>query len=139
MASEEQVKFYLAYWFQLGKRVVLSSEGVAVIPQPVFTFNKYSATFENYWKQLIAPENRDSYLEGTMETIDELLSSQWDISPCARCNMPVAIMDLGIGLGDCPCHDLMGWPNQELPTPRSAIDPRKHIKEIQERISKDNC
>ncbi len=106
MASQEQVKFYLAYWFQLGKRVVFYQEGVAITPEPIFTINQYSATFENCWRQLIAPENRQSYLEGTLQTIEELLSSQWDIVPCARCSMPIPLMEIGTSFGNCPCNDL---------------------------------
>jgi len=135
MASQEQVKFYLAYWFQLGKRVVLKKEGVAVIPQPIFTFNRYSAAFENCWQHLMTPENRESYLEGTQETIEQLLNSDWDIIPCARCNMPIPMVEAGIKLGNCPCNDLITWPNRELPSPRSAINQQEHLKEIQARIT----
>jgi len=35
MASEQAVKEYLAYWFQLGKKVVIGDRSQTVIPQQI--------------------------------------------------------------------------------------------------------
>jgi hypothetical protein len=134
MASEEKVRSYLAYWFQLGKKVVLKTGDVAILPCPVFKLNQYSDSFEDCWNQLSTPENRESYLEGTVQTIPQLLTSEWDILPCARCNMPIPMIQAGFDSGPCPCSDQMSWPNNQLPSPRSPIDQTTCLRNIQSRI-----
>jgi hypothetical protein len=87
MATEQQVRQYLAYWFQLGKKVFTHNGQVALLPYPVIEGDRYSGKFEECWQQLLLPETGDCYLEGTRQTIQELLSPAWDIHPCARCAM----------------------------------------------------
>jgi hypothetical protein len=65
MASEQQVKRYLAYWFQLGKKVVIRNGNSALSPQPVMTGDRYSDEFESIWQQILSPDSGDCYLEGT--------------------------------------------------------------------------
>lgn len=36
MATKQEVKEYLAYWFQLGKKVVVGNGKATFLPQPVF-------------------------------------------------------------------------------------------------------
>lgn len=93
MASAQEVRQYLAYWFQLGKRVVIRNGQESLLPQPVFQGDRYSQAFENCWQILTSPESGDCYLDGTQETIAELLTSEWVINPCARCTMPIPVRD----------------------------------------------
>lgn len=137
MASENQVRQYLAYWFQLGKKVWLRNGEEAVVPRTVIQGDRYSDEFEKCWEKIISPANGDSYLEGTRETIAELLTPAWDISPCSRCSMPVTIRNVGMPPENCPCYDLPGWPNTEAPAPRSPIDSKAHLSRIRDRLLKN--
>jgi hypothetical protein len=135
MASEQQVKKYLAYWFQLGKKVLLNNGHKKVFPKTVIEGNSYSEEFERCWQQILK-SGSDSYLEGTSQNIKQLLTENWEISPCARCDMPIPMIQLGIQSVDCPCSDLPNWPNQELPKPRSPVDSANHLIGLQERLSR---
>lgn len=136
MASPDQVKQYLAYWFQLGKRLNLEQDR-SVLP-PVFTENHYSPAFEACWQQVLQVGGRDCYLDGTTQSLEELFSPRWDISDCARCSMPVPILNLGVWTTACPCFDLPTWPNTDLPQPRSAIDNHTQLSKIRERLSRQH-
>jgi hypothetical protein len=135
MASEQEVKEYLAYWFQLGKKLILD-QGTKqeLLPQPVICGERYSQQFENVWHQIIQKDEKNWYLEGTSQTIAELLSPLWEISDCARCGMPVAMINLGLTADGCPCKDLPNWPNTELPQPRSPVNNNQHLTKLQERL-----
>jgi hypothetical protein len=134
MASQAQVRQYLAYWFQLGKKVLICNGQEALLPQPVIRGDRYSDEFEECWQRVLAPESRDSYLEGTSQTIAELLTSAWEINPCARCEMPVPVPDLGIPALTCPCIDLPLWPSSEIPQPRSPISTQAQLTQIRDRL-----
>lgn len=138
MASDQQVKQYMAYWFQLGKRVLLHNGQEAVLPTPVIQGDHYSPAFEQCWHYLKSPEAGECYLEGTSQTIQELLSSDWNIEACARCGMPVPMVDLGMMDGACPCADLDNWPNDELPRPRSPIDSNTRLGDIRDRLQQSS-
>lgn len=133
MASPDQVKQYLAYWFQLGKRLIFA-HGEAVLPQPVIEGNQYSAEFEACWQKVLAVEGRDCYLEGTFQTMSELLSEGWDLASCVRCGMPVPMVSLGVQSGPCPCFDIPTWPNTDLPQPRSPVDSDAQLELIRTRL-----
>ncbi len=135
MASEQQVKHYLAYWFLLGKKVWLPQTQDTIRPMLVFEGEGYSAEFEQSWQQIIAPQNQDAYLEGTDQTIQDLLSAKWEIINCAKCQMPIPVVTLGVQSTNCPCADLDLWPNRELPKPKSPINTQKQILRIRERLN----
>ncbi len=134
MASEQQVKRYLAYWFQLGKQVVIHNGQTIIRPQRVIAGERYSEEFEQLWQYLLSPESGDSYLEATPQTIAELLTSKWDIEPCARCDMPVPMFNVGIPPDCCTCNDLPTWPNLELPQPRDPVSTQEHLSLICDRL-----
>lgn len=134
MTSAQEVRQYLAYWFQLGKRVLIRNGQESLLPQPVFQGDRYSQAFENCWQLLTSPDSGDCYLEGTQETIAELLTSEWVINPCARCSMPVPVRDVGMPPLSCPCNDLSNWPNTELPPPRSAVNSQAQLMDIRDRL-----
>jgi hypothetical protein len=135
MASQENVKKYLAYWFQLGKKVVLGNGQEILLPKSIIEGDRYSKEFESCWQQILANQST-SYLKGTEQTIEQLLSPMWDIDSCARCGMPVPAIELGIQPNNCPCDDLPNWPNTELPSPRAPINSTARLHRIRERLDR---
>jgi hypothetical protein len=134
MASPSQVKTYLAQWFQLGKRVVSQDGKNRYLPTPIFAGEEYSSDFEWIWSQ-VSSQNADLfYLEGTDQSIGDLLSGYWQIESCARCQMPVPTCQAHWFCGICPCSDLTTWPNESLPKPRSPIQTRHHLRDICTRL-----
>jgi len=134
MASEQEVRQYLAYWFQLGKKVVLNNGQQAIKPQIVIQRNQYSQDFEDCWQQLQSSNLSECYLEGTEYSIAKLLSPAWEINSCARCAMPVPIPSVGVPALSCPCDDLPSWPNTEISAPRSPVDSQAQLTEIRNRL-----
>ena len=107
-----------------------------LLPQTVIQGDRYSDEFEQCWQRVRSPTSGDCYLEGTDQTIAELLTPAWEVSPCARCSMPIPIRNVGMPPLSCPCFDLSGWPNTEAPTPRSPIDTKAHLTQIRDRLLK---
>ena len=134
MASPDQVKQYLSYWFQLGKPLVINNGQEKLLPQPVIQGDRYSDEFEACWQRIMDFNGENCHLDGTVQTIDELLSPCWDIMSCARCDMPVPMMCLGFKDAPCPCFDLVSWPNMALPRPRSPVDSRAQLNQIRDRL-----
>lgn len=134
MATKQEVKKYLAYWFQLGKSVIAVNGKANFLPQPVIVGDRYSQEFEECWLEIISPETGDCYLEGTIETINELLTPAWDMLPCGRCDMPVPMRNLGMPALFCPCNNLPYWPNTELPSPRSPVSTSEQLITIRDRL-----
>ncbi len=134
MASQHQVKQYLAYWFQLGKKVIIKNGAEALLPKPVLWGDRYSHEFEECWQKIISADSGDCYLDGTHETIAELLSPAWEVDPCARCSMPIPVRRHGMPPECCPCFDLSNWPDNESPQPRGPISNRAHLIDICNRL-----
>lgn len=133
MASETQVKQYLAYWFQLGKPIVHSKSQAGLLPNPVVQGDRYSQEFQDCWQQ--ATESSTEYsLKGTNETIADLLSPAWEVSACSRCAMPVPVKSVGTQSLECPCIDLPGWPNTEIPQPRDPVSSQALLSRIRDRL-----
>ncbi|MEL6380928.1 MAG: hypothetical protein AAFQ89_00345 [Cyanobacteria bacterium J06626_18] len=133
MASVSQVKSYLAYWFQLGKPVIFHKSQTQCLPSPLFQGNQFSPAFEQCWQQ-VAQNTADCYLLGTEQTIAELLDGEWDITACARCNMPVPMPVRIVDTSACPCADLPTWPNDEMPQPRMGVSNTSHLQNIHQRL-----
>lgn len=133
MATAQQVRHYLAYWFQLGKRVQIH-QGKSLQPQPVIAGDRFSPEFEDCWLQVSV--STDAYLEGTAQTIAELLTPAWEIDPCSRCAMPVPVKTLGLPPDHCPCFDLPTWPDTEMPAPRLPVDSDALLRRIRDRLPK---
>lgn len=136
MASQHHVRQYLAYWFQLGKRLMTHNGQQAIKVNSVIAGNRYSDEFEACWQLAKSPESGDCYIEGTHQTISELLSPAWEINPCARCSMPVPMRSLGMPPSECPCFDLPNWPDEQLPKPRSPICTPSSLQKIRDRLSR---
>jgi hypothetical protein len=134
MASEQEVRQYLAYWLELGKKILIRNGQTSLLPQPVIRGDHYSQEFEDCWQLLLSPDSGDCYLEGTDETIAELLTPAWDMNPCSRCAMPVPVRSVGMPPLSCPCNDLSNWPNTEVPAPRSPVNTQAQLTEIRNRL-----
>lgn len=134
MASEPQIKRYLAYWFQLGKKIWINNGKTAVLPKRIIADGRYSPEFESLWHQILSPESGDCYLEGSPQTIVELLTAKWDIEPCSRCDMPVPLINVGIPPENCTCSDLPNWPNLDLPSPREPVNTQERLSAIRNRL-----
>ena len=134
MASTYQVKQYLAYWLQLGKKVAINNGDRRLLPEKIIVGDRYSEEFEAVWQQILSPNSGDCYIEGTDETIAELLTAQWEIVSCSRCVMPIAMRTQGMPANYCPCSDLSTWPNSDLPHPRSPVSSESHLSSIRDRI-----
>jgi hypothetical protein len=128
MATTQEVRLYLAYWFQLGKRVVVPATNQQVKPNPVLCGEAYSAEFEACWQSLLA--GPDAYLEGTEQSIADLLEAEWDLVQCARCQVPVPLRVGGLSPTSCPCADLPGWPNLDLPIPHAPVNNKTYLTRI---------
>lgn len=137
MATKQEVKKYLAYWFQLGKSVVRANGTATLQPRTIFAGDSYSQEFEECWQEIIASPSGNYHLEGTHQTIASLLTPEWDLSACARCEMPVPVRNLGMPPLECPCHDLQNWPNTELPPPREPINNKSQLGSIRNRLLRD--
>ena len=135
MANTNEVKKYLACWFQLKKRVVSNNGSQILLPKSVFGSDGYSKEFENCWQLIISPDSGEWYLETTEQTISQLLEPSWEITSCARCSMPVAILNVGVPSHICPCHDLGNWPNTELPAPRIPVNSQEKLQEIRNKLT----
>ncbi|MEM9220599.1 MAG: hypothetical protein AAGD25_40550, partial [Cyanobacteria bacterium P01_F01_bin.150] len=126
---------YIAYWLQAGKRLFYPAMPDGHKFTSILNGSRYSQEFEACWEQVCEPSSAgDAYLEGTAQTIKELLSSEWEIIDCARCDMPIPMVEVGTYDGPCPCHDLELWPNTDLPQPRSPIDSNRRLLAIQTRL-----
>ncbi len=130
MASKTEVKKYLAYWFQLGKKVFINNGAASLQPRIVIDGESYSDDFEQCWQKVLSPESGECYLEGTQQTVDQLLSPEWDMIPCSRCDMPVPLKNVGMPPLLCPCNDVSTWPNTELPTPREPVKSQAQLSKI---------
>lgn len=134
MANEQAVRQYLAYWFQAGKRLVMKGGRDSYAPRLVFQGNNYSPDFESCWEYLTSSASGECYLEGTEQSIQELLSNRWEVLLCARCDMPIPMVVAGVMPAECPCTDLPTWPNNDIPKPHSPINTTAHLTHIRNRL-----
>jgi hypothetical protein len=130
MAPQQLIRNYLAYWFHLGKSVIIRNGEMVCRPVPVMRGSAYSPEFEQCWAEIMVTEGRNCYLAGTTETLDQLMSNAWEIVECARCQMPVPIPTVAHATHLCPCNDLPLWPNAEIPSPHLPIDNQVHLSRL---------
>lgn len=133
MASVQEVQSFLAYWFQLGKPLILKHEERECLPTPIFSGDQFSWAFQQCW-QSIMEHPEDSFLRGVDESIADLLRDDWEIQGCARCTMPLPLPVRGIKVSPCPCADLSSWPNEDMPKPRQGVCTQSYLKDIQQRL-----
>lgn len=142
MASQPDVKAYLACWLQLGKAI---DARIHTLPDTirigsVLSLSAFSAEFEQVWRAVFA-HAQWCYLAGTDESIGDLLSDRWTIADCGRCGLHVPISEDGLAIaGPCPCADMMdSWPNAETLPPRlnaGIVDPTVcKLQEMRDRLN----
>lgn len=135
MASYTEVKNYLAHWFQLGKQVMSDDGRVTLQPEKVVQGDRFSPEFEACWAEILKTGGESFHLKGTDQTIAELLSPNWEVVSCARCDMPVPMPQKDFTPPHpCPCEDLSNWPNEDIPRPRLPIDSYQHLTRMNERL-----
>ncbi|MFK8183252.1 MAG: hypothetical protein AB8B99_07740 [Phormidesmis sp.] len=137
MASPIEIKNYLAHWFQLGKQVLNDNGQISYKPATVIQGERFSPEFERCWDAILATDGQSLYLEGTDETIADLLSPKWEMTQCARCEMPVPIPQVELAERLCPCNDLPTWPNEEIPQPHLPIDNNQRLNQLRKRLIAD--
>jgi hypothetical protein len=127
MASEHDVRQYLICWWQLGKSLVHHTPAGDnfIRPDPLLLLDPASPSLAVLWDH-IQQAPQDYYLAGTSETLADLLSSRWELVPCAGCQLPIPIRRLGIHTDPCPCHDLQNWPSRDTLPPRTY--PPEHLQ-----------
>jgi hypothetical protein len=135
MASSIEVKQYLAHWFQLGKKVYAHNGDLALLPSQIFNSTDYSREFEQCWELITSDRSGDCYLEDTTQTIDDLLTPQWDLVNCVRCSMLVPLQVVGMPPETCPCINLPTWPNHEIPLPKLPGAVNSKLADIQDRLA----
>ena len=134
MAGELKVKDYVAYWLQTGKRLFSPAVPEGHHVTSIVQGDRYSSEFEECWAHVRDPASGDCYVEGMDQTIQDLLTSEWEVVSCPRCEMPMPMMTMGVTSCPCPCSDLELWPNLEIPQPRSPIDSNAHLMAIRSRL-----
>ena len=134
MATKHKVKDYLAYWLQTGKRLFYPAMPDGHKFTSIIQGDRYSREFEECWEHICDPSSGEVHLEGMIQTIQELLSPEWEIMSCSRCEMPIPMVVLGANDSICPCNDIELWPNLEVPQPRSPIDSNQRLLAIQSRL-----
>ena len=135
MASQQEVQTYLAYWFQLGKSIHINNGQITRRPMPVLEGDRFSRDFQDCWQAIMAVGGRNCYLDGSSETIAQLLSPAWEITNCARCNIPTAMETVMPVAKPCACGDLDSWPNNELPPPHMPINNKEHFSRLKTRLN----
>ncbi|NKB18516.1 MAG: hypothetical protein HC770_11595 [Pseudanabaena sp. CRU_2_10] len=123
----------------MGKKVFIQSQNKLVGVKCVVRGESYTNEFEQLWAEISDPRSGDVYLDGTDESIQELLSPKWEVVSCARCEMPIPI-----GMGPqaaqiCPCNNFGCYPNLEAIAPREPVITAKHLSSIMSRLKQVAC
>jgi len=106
----------------------------ALLPQPVLKGEGYSQEFEAGWQKIMSPDSGDCYLEGTDETIAQLLTPEWELVICCRCALPLPLPTAGLPPQGCPCNNLSWWPNLDMPKPRLPVNNQAKLGAICDRL-----
>ena len=139
MASRTLVKNYIAQWMQMGKSISLSTQGKQVSIYKIINGEEYSSLFNQLWDEISTTKADEAYLDGTDQTIDDLLSDRWEIIGCARCSLLVPSLDLGPRVPVCcPCDDLPTHPNLDLVAPHVPVKLSTAINELCDRLISKN-
>jgi hypothetical protein len=136
MASRTLVKNYVAQWMQMGKTVVLSTQGKEVHIYKILQGEKYAPPFNQLWEEISTTKAHEAYLSGTDQTVSDLLSNKWEIIACARCNLLVPSIDMGPRVPVCcPCDDLPTHPNLDLVAPHIPVTLVSHLDDLCDRLA----
>lgn len=92
MANKNEVKQYLAYWMQLGRKLILSDRVVSL--DQVIAGDHYTTRFEEIWQEGEARPEAAS-LEGANISLEQLFSANYELLSCPRCDLPLPSLTLG--------------------------------------------
>ena len=134
MATSQEIKGFIAQWLQLGKSVEHVDGEKQFKPPRVLGYQGYSQEFEDWWTCFEADAHHWT-LSGMNQPLSELYSPNFEISACARCDMPIPLSMSVVKDISCPCHDLPTWPNTDLPQPRTPKDSTSKLRQIYSRLS----
>ena len=138
MASPNDVKKYLAHWFQLGKGVLHEKDDTVYLPKSVIQGDRYSDEFEQCWQAIMQLNPDTLYLRGTEQSLADLFSPAWEIVSCARCDMPIPLTHKQLPSTPCTCEDLDNWPNEDLPRPRLPVSNHNHLARLRSRLENNS-
>lgn len=131
MATLSEVKHYVAMWFMAGKRLYDPDKSELLYTNRVYSWNKsYSKEFETIWENL----HPDARLTGSFITISDLLSEDWEIISCARCEIPTPVAVKYINDSVCSCDDLALPPDPFLPKPKPPENERNWLGKLIDKI-----
>ena len=134
MATSQDIKSFIAQWLQLGKSVEQLDGSFCFKPEKIHGYQGYSQEFEDWWQEFERQAHKWA-LSGTKEPLDALYGDNWEITDCARCDMPIPILVAGLNDVDCPCSDLPHWPNLELPHPHTPDESKSRLGMIRDRLN----
>lgn len=134
MASKTEVKEYLAYWMQLGRKLVVADRLVSL--DQVVAGDHYTTRFEEIWQESQAQAEFTS-LEGSEVSLKQLFAPTYELLDCPRCHLPLPSPDLGPRPAQsCPCDHLKLLPNLDTVPPRLPIDTGAKLRSIYQRLPK---
>ncbi|MCA1904320.1 MAG: hypothetical protein CV045_00895 [Cyanobacteria bacterium M5B4] len=132
MANKNEVKQYLAYWMQLGRKLILSDRVVSL--DQVIAGDHYTTRFEEIWQEGEARPEAAS-LEGANISLEQLFSANYELLSCPRCDLPLPSLTLGPRSAQpCPCDDLNLWPNFDTVPPRQPVNTTDQLRSIYQRL-----
>ena len=134
MATSAKIKSFLASWLQLGKAIEYHGGENKFQPDRILSIDGYSQEFEDWWSEFKA-DSQHWFLAGSHHPLSELFEAEWDIESCSRCDMPIPLRVAGINDSNCPCADLITWPNLELPQPRAPKNTGQNLRKILSRFN----
>lgn len=132
MATPTELRHYLSHWFQLGKRLIINGTPHSITP--TLNTDRPSPEFETIWQQALAQPHL-AHLEGSDKTISELLTGNWDIIECARCDMPIPLKKAGITDNACVCDDMTTWPNSDTLAPHNPINTNDRLLQLRHHLT----
>ncbi len=134
MANKTEVKEYLAYWMQLGRRVIVNDRVISL--DRVVAGDHYTTRFEEIWQEMQAhPESAS--LEGSDHTLQQLLAPTYELLDCPRCHLPLPSPTLGPRSAQpCPCEHLHLMPPLDTVPPRLPISTQAQLRSIHQRLPK---
>jgi signal transduction histidine kinase len=90
MADLKALKSYVAYYVSRGKSIRSPFQGDLSFQGIVYQHTGYHPQFQQFWESLQQQRDFDELsIVGDRLSFQQLLQQDWDISPCARCDLPI--------------------------------------------------
>jgi PleD family two-component response regulator len=92
MSNEEVLMGYVAYFLSRGKTIVTPHHSQIEFKDHVYEYYGYNYNYINFWQKIRQlKEFGDFYLMGDTHSFDELLTGNYTVNSCSRCNLPIPI------------------------------------------------